>query len=200
MCPSCRWQSSIIQPALNTRAISSSPRANERRDNSFNLDDIVASLGKANSGSAGEPNKYSGLLSNLSLSSHSPVSPDPPRHQMHVYATKHNTHITFSRPEGGAILSLSTGNLGLRKGARGDYDAAYQLAAYSLKTLKDKGELAKIQRCELVFRDFGPGREAVTKALQGSEGRLIRNKIVAVTDATRLKQGGIRSRKPRRLG
>ena len=43
-------------------------------------------------------------------------------------------------------------------------------------------------------------REAVTKALLGTEGRNIRTKITAVVDATRLKQGGPRSKKPRRLG
>jgi len=34
----------------------------------------------------------------------------------------------------------------------------------------------------------------------GTEGRLLRGKIGTVSDATRLKFGGTRSRKPRRLG
>jgi small subunit ribosomal protein S11 len=52
----------------------------------------------------------------------------------------------------------------------------------------------------VVYRGFGQGREAVTKAILGSEGRNIRNKIVRLTDATRLKFGGTRSPAPRRLG
>ena len=50
------------------------------------------------------------------------------------------------------------------------------------------------------MRGFGQGREAVTKALLGVEGQGIRGKIVKVSDATRLKFGGTRSRKIRRLG
>jgi small subunit ribosomal protein S11 len=55
-------------------------------------------------------------------------------------------------------------------------------------------------KLEVVLRGFGAGREAVTKALLGAEGSLIRGRIVGVVDATRLKQGGPRSKKPRRLG
>jgi len=58
----------------------------------------------------------------------------------------------------------------------------------------------EIHALELVLRGFGAGREAVTKALMGTEGRLLRGKVVKVTDATRLKFGGTRSKKPRRLG
>jgi small subunit ribosomal protein S11 len=50
------------------------------------------------------------------------------------------------------------------------------------------------------LRGFGAGREAVTKALLGLEGAALRGKIVKVSDATRLKFGGTRSKKPRRLG
>ena len=60
--------------------------------------------------------------------------------------------------------------------------------------------MGKIAAIEVVLRGFGPGREAVTKVLLGSEGRWVRGKIGKVTDATRLKFGGTRSPKPRRLG
>lgn len=63
-----------------------------------------------------------------------------------------------------------------------------------------KGISANIRKMEVTLRGFGAGREAVTKALLGSEGRLLRGKIVKVADATRLKFGGTRSKKPRRLG
>lgn len=98
------------------------------------------------------------------------------------------------------LLSLSTGNIGFRKAGRGSYDAGYQLAAFILKQIQERGLLRDINRIEVVLRGFGAGREAVSKALLGQEGRLIRNKIVSVKDATRLKFGGTRSPKPRRLG
>ncbi|KAI9768315.1 MAG: hypothetical protein M1840_004923 [Geoglossum simile] len=124
---------------------------------------------------------------------------EPPYH-LHIYAHKHNTHVTLTRPNGDAIISVSTGNIGFRKAARSTYDAAYQLAAYVLGRIQEQGLIRQIKELELVLRGYGAGREACTKVLLGSEGRFIRSKIVRVTDATRLKFGGTRSKKPRRLG
>jgi len=141
-------------------------------------------------------------------------------HRLHVYSTKHNTHLTLVQPPRSAastpssttsassaasqskvvdvLLSISSGNIGFRKAGRGSYDAAYQLTAFLIKTIREKGII--IEKLEVVLRGFGAGREAVTKVLLGSEGRNIRGKIVGVSDATRLKLGGPRSKKPRRLG
>ena len=63
-----------------------------------------------------------------------------------------------------------------------------------------RGKGGYIRHLEVVLRSFGPGREAVTKILLGAEGRALRGRIVRVTDGTRLKFGGTRSKKPRRLG
>jgi small subunit ribosomal protein S11 len=57
-----------------------------------------------------------------------------------------------------------------------------------------------IRNVEVVLRGYGKGREAVVKALMGNEGRGLRDKVIRVSDATRLKFGGTRSPKPRRLG
>ena len=62
------------------------------------------------------------------------------------------------------------------------------------------GKGGPIRSLEIVLRDFGPGREAFTKVLLGSEGRLLRTRVLRVMDSTRLKFGGTRSPKPRRLG
>ena len=129
------------------------------------------------------------------------IANDPAKtHHFHIYSTKHNTHITLTTPDRSSLISLSAGNIGFRKAARGTYDAAYQLASYVLGRIQEEGLLRKIQRLEVVLRGFGIGREAVTKALLGTEGRALRGKIGTVSDATRLKFGGTRSRKPRRLG
>jgi small subunit ribosomal protein S11 len=113
-------------------------------------------------------------------------------------------------PNKDAIISLSTGNIGFRKAQRGTYDAAFQLAAYVMKSIQEKGLLRagpddgtggnKIRQLEVVLRGFGPGREAVTKALLGTEGRALRSRVVKISDGTRLKFGGTRSPNPRRLG
>lgn len=76
-----------------------------------------------------------------------------------------------------------------------------------MKRIRDSGLLTnppskerRIEKLELILRGFGDGREAIKKILLGSEGMLVRPRIVRVTDATRLKFGGTRSKKPRRLG
>ncbi|KAL8914682.1 MAG: hypothetical protein Q9171_000694 [Xanthocarpia ochracea] len=126
--------------------------------------------------------------------------PLPQPHHLHVYATKHNTHITLTSPSRDPIISVSAGTIGFKKAARGTYDAGYQLGAYVVGRIQQQGLLAQIQHLEVVLRDFGPGREAVSKILLGSEGRNLRGRVVRVSDCTRLKFGGTRSKKPRRLG
>ena len=145
-------------------------------------------------------------------------------HRLHIYAHKHNTHITFVQPARSAadtahlrlagtkasateqkktvdtLLSLSTGNIGFKKAGRGSYDAAFQLTAFALKQMQEKGMMRDVNSLQVLLRGFGAGREAVTKALLGTEGRVIRQYITSVVDATRLKQGGPRAKKPRRLG
>lgn len=122
------------------------------------------------------------------------------KHKLHVYATKHNTHLCLTRPNRDPLISVSCGNIGFRKAGRGTYDAAYQLAAFLMNRIQDKGLLPQIKKLELIYRGFGPGREAVTKAILGAEGKRIRPLIVKLADSTRLKFGGVRSKKPRRLG
>lgn len=120
-------------------------------------------------------------------------------YHFHIYSHRHNCHITVSKPNRDAILSLSNGNLGFRKSQRKHYDPAYQLGAYVIDKLQQQGWHNKIEKLEVCLRGFGHGREAVTKVLLGNEGRLWRDKIVKVSDSTRLKFGGTRSKNPRRL-
>lgn len=120
-------------------------------------------------------------------------------HHLHIYATKHNTHITLTRPNREPMLSLSAGNINFRKGQRGSFDAAYQLITYSIAQIIEKGFMQKIKGLEVVMRGYGPGREAFQKVLLGTEGRLIKSKVHRVTDSTRLKFGGTRSPNVRRL-
>jgi ribosomal protein S11 len=83
------------------------------------------------------------------------------KHKLHIYATKHNTHLCLTKPNRDPIISVSCGNIGFRKAGRGTYDAGYQLAAFLMSRVLDKGLLPQIQKLELVYRGFGPGREAV---------------------------------------
>ena len=120
-------------------------------------------------------------------------------HHLHVYATKHNTHIAFTRPNGDPILGLACGNIGFRKSHRGTFDSAYQLSTFIMGKMLEGGHLAKVEKIEIVFRGYGPGREAFQKALLGTEGRRIKPLVQRATDYTRLKFGGCKSRNVRRL-
>ncbi|KAG9248024.1 hypothetical protein BJ878DRAFT_106941 [Calycina marina] len=137
--------------------------------------------------------------------------PDP--FKLSVFATKHNTHINIMGPDWTAdidpktgkqplkvFISMSAGNIGFKKSQRKHYDAAFQLAGYVFGRMKERGITDRVEKLEVQLRGFGSGREAVTKALLGSEGRFLRDKVRKVSDATRLKFGGTRSQKPRRLG
>ena len=152
---------------------------------------------------------YAGLPGRANQDSNRLTYKAPPSpHRLHIYSTRHNCHITLAQGNRDALLSVSAGNLGFRKAQRGSYDAAYQLAAFVLSKITSQGMLSEeypgkggpIRSLEIVLRDFGPGREAFTKVLLGSEGRLLRSRVLRVMDSTRLKFGGTRSPKPRRPG
>ncbi|KAK1984588.1 hypothetical protein LZ30DRAFT_711014 [Colletotrichum cereale] len=120
-------------------------------------------------------------------------------YHMHIYSHKHNTHVTVTKPDRGAIVSLSTGNIGFKKSKRRGYDAAYQLTAYVLEKLNYGGWHKKINKLEVVMRGFGVGRDAAVKVLMAPEGKLWRSKVIRVADSTRLKFGGTKSKNPRRI-
>lgn len=153
------------------------------------------------------PRPMSKTLMDASRSAEAGMANRPPTvdafgdmHHLHVYATKHNTHLTLTRPNREPMLSLSTGNINFRKAHRGTFDAAYQLVTYTFLQIVEKGFMPSIQKLEVIMRGYGPGREAFQKALLGTEGRLIKPKVERVTDSTRLKFGGTRSPAKRRLG
>ena len=133
--------------------------------------------------------------------------PPPKPHHLHIYAKRHNLHITLTAGNRDAILSVSSGILNFRKSQRGNYDAAFQLGAFVMAKIKNMGLLSEtypgkggpIRALEVCFRDFGPGREAMRKILMGQEGALLRKKVTRVMDGTRLKFGGTRSKRRRRV-
>lgn len=96
-------------------------------------------------------------------------------------------------------LHYSAGMLGFRKSNRAEYEAAYQVSTRLFKAIEEKNLLAPNDKVEIVLKDFGKGREAFSSALQGKEGAFIRPHVVRVTDKTKLKFGGARSKKLRRL-
>ncbi|KAF2632203.1 mitochondrial ribosomal protein-like protein subunit S18 [Macroventuria anomochaeta] len=193
VCASCR------RPFSQTARALAGPRDADRPEQTMDslLSNVEGNFLRA------DPNYYQNLIPGQDIKMDNLAIKDweeDDRHKLNIYATKHNTHITLAKPNRDSLISVSCGNIGFRKAGRGSYDAGYQLAAFVMSRIKDKGLLPQIQKLELVYRGFGAGREAVTKAILGSEGKQIRPLIVKLSDSTRLKFGGVRSKKPRRLG
>lgn len=185
-------QPTIFRRALTTTSISTATPASSS---------TTSGLGSLGSKLSEDP-RIKSYDANSPLRKH--IAPESlPEYHLHIYATRHNTHLTFSGPHKGgprnSIISISSGNLGFRKGARGTFDAGYQLGVYLMNRIQQQGLLPSVQRVEVVFRGFGQGRDALSKILLGVEGQILRNRIIRVVDATRLKIGGTRSPKPRRL-
>ncbi|PKS06741.1 hypothetical protein jhhlp_006815 [Lomentospora prolificans] len=162
----------------------------------FAMANLSKVLGPAPVGSEDEEPSLASLTNELT--GRRAIEEQEPYH-FHVLSHKHNTHVTVTKPNRDAIISLSCGNIGFRKSRRKQYDAAYQLTVYVLERLYDAGWDRKINKMEVVLRGFGAGREAATKVLLGNEGSRLRDKIVRIADATRIKFGGTKSKNPRRI-
>lgn len=103
----------------------------------------------------------------------------------------------YLKPPQKVKFAISTGCLGFRKAARGEYEAAFQTATKAFQMIQAKKLLNK--EIEVVMKDFGKGRAAFVAALNGKEGNAIRKNIIRVSDKTTLKFGGVRSPRIRRL-
>lgn len=96
-------------------------------------------------------------------------------------------------------LHVSAGQLGFRKGQRAEYEAAYQVTTRFFKLIEERNLISPNDKVELILKDYGRGREAFLTALQGKEGSNVKPNIVRISDSTKLKFGGDRPKKLRRL-
>ncbi|KAK2057098.1 translational machinery component [Colletotrichum caudatum] len=211
--PIARCSPALVRPFSQTPA----PRADDAKTGGQAL--LAAMYGSRSPAAAAKSpvpsptnGSHSSLLDTLNRAANTPgavgsglddLVPDQedllePYH-LHVYSHKHNTHVTVTKPDRGAIVSLSTGNIGFKKGKRRGYDAAYQLMAYVLEKLVYGGWHKKINKLEILLRGFGVGRDAAVKVLMAPEGKIWRSKVIRVADSTRLKFGGTKSKNPRRI-
>lgn len=119
---------------------------------------------------------------------------------------KNNSHLSYNqqvlyymRLPHYPKIHLSAGMLGFRKSNRAEYEAGYQVSTNFFKMIEEKKLLAPNDKIEVIMSDFGKGRDAFISALNGKEGSFVRPHVSRVTDATKLKFGGVRSKKLRRL-
>lgn len=96
-------------------------------------------------------------------------------------------------------IHVSAGQLGFRKAQRSEYEAGYQVSSKMFKLIEEKKLLGSNDKIELVLKNFGKGREAFLAALQGKEGTMIKPHVTRISDNTKIKFGGVRAKKARRL-
>lgn len=121
------------------------------------------------------------------------------------------------RPLEDVNINLTTGILGFRNTKQGEYEAGFQTAARMFALIEEQGyfksntggnNYGRPSRApffqsgvglEIIMSNFGKGREAFLNALNGAEGNKIRRHVNRVTDNTKIKFGGVRPPRARRV-
>ncbi|KAI0722145.1 hypothetical protein C8T65DRAFT_628387 [Cerioporus squamosus] len=121
-----------------------------------------------------------------------------PLYAVSVKSTRNNTIVTFARPGGDQLVTLTGGKLGFKKSNRNGYEAGYQCAVGIIGAMEK--ELARVNfDWELYLKGFGQGRDAMLTALTTAVGEQVKPRLKRITDRTPLKLGGTRGQKTRRV-
>ncbi|EKM59467.1 uncharacterized protein PHACADRAFT_249982 [Phanerochaete carnosa HHB-10118-sp] len=120
-------------------------------------------------------------------------------HFLYVRTTPNNNIVTFTRPDGSPLMTVSGGQVGYKHKARGTAEAAHLCAIKAFKRIEEESARnGGSMTLEVCFNGFARGRDAVQKALLATEAAHIRALVSRVTDNTNIKIGGTRSKKARR--
>jgi small subunit ribosomal protein S11 len=131
-------------------------------------------------------------------------SNDATEFRMYVMSTRNNNFVTFTRPSGLIVKTVSAGLVGYKGSNKSSYEAGYQCATEAMKSMTEwfattEEPLPLNPKVHLLLSGFGRGREAILRALQVPEHENIRNMVCRLTDRTPLKRGGTKPKKKRRL-
>ena len=114
-----------------------------------------------------------------------------PRARAYVQATFNNTIVTFTDPEGNALLWSTPGVNEQFSGSRRSTPYAAQMAAQEAsKRAMEQG----VREVDLFIKGPGPGREAAIRAIQQAGLR-----VRSTTDVTPIPHNGCRPPKRRRV-
>ncbi|WRT70217.1 uncharacterized protein IL334_007212 [Kwoniella shivajii] len=127
-----------------------------------------------------------------------------PTHTLHIKSTRNNVVLSLTDGMGPVFSTVSGGSDKIFKNSqRSSYEAATQAATKMFeKILEWNRSLSPSNKVNIrvAFNGmFGMGREAISSALAGPEGQELRSLITRVEDRTKIKIGGTRAPKPRRL-
>ncbi|KAG4301057.1 hypothetical protein PCK1_002756 [Pneumocystis canis] len=112
-------------------------------------------------------------------------------YHLHALCSDNNTIITLTNSHYNRIICVTGGMVGFKKSQRGGYEAGYQACISMFERMTKKN--IHPTKLEIILRGFGKGREAIFKCINGTEGAPFRPFIYRITDATRLKFGGVRA-------
>jgi len=113
-----------------------------------------------------------------------------PHGQVHIQATFNNTIVTFTDPNGGALIASSAGACGFRGSKKGTAYAAQVAAEKAGAAAKSSYGVIKV---DVFVKGVGLGREAAVRTLSGlSIG------VESIRDVTGVAHGGCRPRKAKR--
>ncbi|TYJ57913.1 hypothetical protein B9479_001268 [Cryptococcus floricola] len=130
-----------------------------------------------------------------------------PTHTLHIRSTRNNVLMTLTDGLGPLFGTVSAGSDKTFKNAqRSTYEAAAQASIKMFDRVVEwsreasGGSRSKEPKIRLSYNGlFGSAKEAVTTTLSGPQGAELRKLLVRVEDRTKIKIGGVRARKPRRL-
>ncbi|KAK9462908.1 uncharacterized protein V1516DRAFT_671448 [Lipomyces oligophaga] len=129
------------------------------------------------------------------------------RYVWHVKFTRNNTHHTFtvayidsanpqSLPREDTLFNMSTGQVA--KGShRSGYEAMYQITLRAIQKVQEINTTGR--SIELVLNGHNRNRRGFLQLFRTRETESIRDNIKRVTDGTRLRHGGVRPKKHRRV-
>lgn len=120
-------------------------------------------------------------------------------HKLHVRASRNNTIITLTSPNGDPIVTASGGSVGFKHTQRSGYEAGYRAAFAVFDKINKFQEAWRIMHLEILWNGFGQGREAVFRALLSDNGSATKRLVSRMTDTTPIKVGGVRPKKRRML-
>ncbi|VVT47229.1 uncharacterized protein SAPINGB_P001607 [Magnusiomyces paraingens] len=115
----------------------------------------------------------------------------------YVKLTKEERYMDLVRPLEDVRINLTAGILGFRHTKQGEYEAGFQTAARMFALMSEREFLD--HPLEIILSNFGKGREAFLNALNGAEGNLVRPLVTRVTDGTKIRIGGVRPPRARRV-
>ncbi|WVF72971.1 hypothetical protein IAT40_007789 [Kwoniella sp. CBS 6097] len=127
-----------------------------------------------------------------------------PTHTLHVKSTRNNIILSLTDGLGPVFSTVSGGtDRTFKNSQRSSYEAATQASTKMFDKIVEWSRTLGHQdrpKIRIAFNGlFGMGREAFAGALAGPEGQEMRSLVARVEDRTRIKIGGARAPKPRRL-